>query len=333
MKFSRRLNGDWSAGIILPMITNIVAVLIGLVLLTIAADWLVAGAVALAHKMGVSPLFIGLTIVAAGTSTPELVVSVQASIENNPGISVGNVVGSNIFNAAAILGIAALIHPIACNRAVVKRDTPIMILVSLICWWFASDRQFSRPECMILLGLLVLYTAVSYYLGKKEATPDVPDEAKATEPTTLGKDLGKIAVGLVGLVGGSKLLLFGSVAIAKSIGVSDEIIGLTLIAAGTSLPELATSVVAARKGQSEIAVGNVVGSNMFNILGILGVAGSLLPLTVSDHMLGIDIPLMVVVTLGCLPIMWTGYRIVRAEGLLLLASYLGYMYILFQAPG
>ena len=316
------------------MITNIVAVLIGLVLLTLAADWLVAGAVALARKMGVSPLFIGLTIVAAGTSTPELVVSVQASIENNPGISVGNVVGSNIFNAAAILGIAALIHPIACNRAVVRRDTPIMILVSLICWWFASDKQFSRPECLALLGLMVLYTAVSYYLGKKEATPDVPDEAKAEEqPTTLGKDLGRIGVGLVGLVGGSKLLLFGSVAIAKSIGVSDEIIGLTLIAAGTSLPELATSVVAAMKGQSEIAVGNVVGSNIFNVLGILGIAGALLPLSVSDHMLGIDIPLMTVVSLGCLPIMWTGYRIVRAEGVLLMAAYLGYLYILFQAPG
>ncbi|HOY67901.1 MAG TPA: calcium/sodium antiporter [Candidatus Ozemobacteraceae bacterium] len=310
------------------MITHIVAIVGGLVLLTLAADWLVAGAVALAHKMGVSPLFIGLTIVAAGTSTPELVVSVQASIENNPGIAVG----SNIFNAALILGVAALIHPIACNKAVVKRDTPIMILVSLLCWWFASDRQFSRPESLIMIGLLVLYTAVSYVLGKKEATPEIPDEVKAIEPTSLGKDLGKIVIGLVGLVGGSKALLFGSVAIAKTFGVSDEIIGLTLIAAGTSLPELATSVVAAMKGQSEIAVGNVVGSNMFNILGILGVAGSMLPLTVSDHMLGIDIPLMVVVALGCLPIMWTGYRIVRAEGLLLVAAYLGYMYILFQTP-
>jgi len=315
------------------MITYSIAVIIGLVLLTLAADWLVAGAVALAHKMGVSPLFIGLTIVAAGTSTPELVVSVQASLENNSGISVGNIVGSNIFNAAAILGIAALIHPITCNKAVVKRDTPIMILVSLICWWFASDKQFSRPECLIFMGLLVVYTAVSYHLGKREAIPEVPDEAKASETSSLGKDLGKIGIGLVGLVGGSKLLLYGSVAIAKSIGVSDEIIGLTLIAAGTSLPELATSVVAARKGQSEIALGNVVGSNIFNVLGILGIAGSMLPLSVSDHMLGIDIPLMVAISLGCLPIMWTGYRIVRLEGLLLLASYLGYMYVLFQTPG
>ena len=314
------------------MITNIVAVLVGFVLLTVAADWLVAGAVSLAHKLGVSPLFIGLTIIAAGTSAPELVVSVQASIDNNPGISVGNVVGSNIFNSACILGIAALIHPIACNKSVVKRDTPIMILVSLICWWFAADKQFSRPESLILIGLLVLYTAVSYVIARKEATPEVPDEAKAAPASTLGKDLGRIGVGLAGLVGGAKLLLFGSVAIAKSIGVSDEIIGLTLIAAGTSLPELATSVVAAMKGQSEIAVGNVVGSNMFNILGILGVAGSMRPQTVSDNKLGVGIRWMVVVTLGSLPIMWNGYRIVRAEGLLLLESYLGYMYILFQAP-
>lgn len=311
---------------------HIVAIIGGLVLLTLAADWLVAGAVALARKMGVSPLFIGLTIVAAGTSTPELVVSVQASFENNPGIAVGNVVGSNIFNAAFILGIAALIHPIACNKAVVKRDTPIMILVALLSWWFAADRQYSRAESLILIGLLVLYTAVSYVLGKKEATPEIPDEAQTAESTTLGKDLGRIAIGLAGLVGGSKALLFGSVAIAKTLGISDEIIGLTLIAAGTSLPELATSVVAAMKGQSEIAVGNVVGSNIFNILGIIGIAGSMLPLTVSDHMYGIDIPLMVVVSLGCLPIMWTGYRIVRAEGLLLVSAYLGYMYILFQTP-
>ncbi|NLI77229.1 MAG: calcium/sodium antiporter [Candidatus Riflebacteria bacterium] len=314
------------------MITDILAIVTGLVLLTLSADWLVAGAVGLARKIGVSPLFIGLTVVAFGTSMPEVVVSVQASFENNPGIAVGNAVGSNLFNAAFILGIAALIRPIACSKAVIRRDVPVMILTAALAWWMASDRLLSRPEAATLLGILALYIAVSYWLGKQEATPDLPDEVKTAEVTTLPKDLGRILIGLVGLVGGSKLLLYGSVNIAKAYGVSDEVIGLTLIAAGTSLPELATSVVASWKGQPEIAVGNVVGSNIFNVLGILGLAGSLLPLQVSDHMFGIDIPVMVVISLGCLPIMYTGLKIVRAEGALLLAAYLGYMYILFQSP-
>jgi cation:H+ antiporter len=312
------------------MILDIVAVVAGLSLLTYAADWLVAGAVGLAYRMGVSALFIGLTVVAFGTSMPEVVVSVQASFEGKPGIAVGNVVGSNIFNAAMILGLAALIRPIACNRAVVRRDVPVMILTSGLCWWMAVDQTLSRLEALVLLGILVVYIAVSYHLGKQEAVPDIPEEAQKTEPTTLAQDLGWLVAGLIGLVAGSKLLLYGAVNLAKAFGLSDEIIGLTLIAAGTSLPELATSVVAAWKGQPEIAVGNVVGSNIFNILGILGIAGSLLPLSVSDQMLGIDIPVMVVVSLGCLPIMHTGMRIVRAEGVLLLGSFLVYMYSLLQ---
>lgn len=341
------------------MLLNLVLVIAGLVILTLAADWLVEGASALAHRIGVSPLLIGLTIVAAGTSAPELVVSVQASFENNPGICVGNAVGSNIFNAAAILGIAALIHPIAVSRAVIWRDVPVMIGSALLAWFMARDRLFSRPESALLLFLLVLYTGASYWQARKkpdenplphipapnelledltqggtESAPAQADGSSETpapaKPSTIGRELGLIAVGLIAMIAGSKMLLVGAVAFAKYFGLSDEVIGLTLIAAGTSLPELATSTMAAWKGESEIAIGNVVGSNIFNILGILGFAGTLLPLQVSEHMFGIDIPIMVVVSLGVLPIMRTGMKISRPEGIILLGTFIVYTWYLFQ---
>jgi len=314
------------------MLINILAILIGLFFLTFSADWLVAGAVGLARRMGVSPLFIGMTVIAMGTSMPELVVSVQSSINGNAGIVVGNVVGSNIFNIAMILGISALIKPIPCSRQVVRREVPVMILVSALFWWMAFDRFVSNWESVILLVLLVLYTTISYALARRDAIAGIPEQALAGEVKTLWCDLGNIGMGFAGLVGGSKLLLYGAVLIAQTMGVSDEIIGLTLIAVGTSLPELATSVVAAWKGQPEIAIGNVVGSNMMNILAILGISGCILPMHVSEHMAAIDIPVMFFVSLGCLPIMKTGYSIVRTEGLLLLTAYLGYMYLLFLAP-
>ncbi len=345
-------------------------VAVGLVILTLAADWLVAGACALARRAGVSPLLIGLTIVAAGTSAPELVVSVQASFENNPGICVGNVVGSNIFNVAAILGIAAMIKPISVSRAVIRRDVPWVIGVSLLCWFFARDSLFSRGESAVLLSLLVVYTVMSYLqsrtkpqeaplpqtsphlapvlatelsaatpLSSESAPANVPAEvasaAAATpadganpgneaRPTSLARELGLLVVGLAGMILGSKLLLVGAISLAKQLGMSDEVIGLTLVAAGTSLPELATSVMAAWKGESEIAVGNVVGSSLFNILGILGLAGVFLPLNVSSHMLSIDIPVMVVVALAMFPIMRSDMTVSRAEGVLLFSGFVVY---------
>jgi len=304
----------------------------GFYLLTIAADWLVNGAANLAKRIGVSSLVIGLTVVAFGTSMPELVVSVDASLAGNPGIAVGNVVGSNIFNIALILGIAALIQPIACSKNVIRRDVPVMIAVAGLFWYLTQDRLISRTESIILFCLLVIYTIYSYYKARQEPQTEESAEAPAEEPTTLWKELRLIATGFVTMIAGSKLLLQGSVAIARAGGVSDEVIGLTLIAAGTSLPELATSVVAATKGQSDIAVGNVVGSNIFNILGILGVAGIILPLEVSEHMAKIDCPLMMVISLGCLPIMRSDLKITRLEGLVLLAAYLGYTWVLFQTP-
>ncbi len=304
----------------------------GLYLLTMAADLLVHGAANLARRIGVSSLVIGLTVVAFGTSMPEFIVSVDASLAGNPGIAVGNVVGSNIFNIALILGIAALIHPIACSRQVIRRDVPIMIAVAGTMWYFSLDHLISRPEAGIFFGLLVAYVLFSIYKARKEPQPEDGAEGENFSPTSLKTEIRLILTGLIAMIAGSKLLLHSSVAVARVAGLSDEVIGLTLIAAGTSLPELATSVVAAMKGHSDIAIGNVVGSNIFNILGILGLSGMILPLEVSSHMAGIDCPVMFVISLACLPIMRSDLKITRLEGAFLLIAYVFYTWILFQTP-
>ncbi len=304
----------------------------GLYLLKNAADWLVHGAANLASRIGVSSLVIGLTVVAFGTSMPELVVSIDASLANNPGIAVGNVVGSNIFNIAFILGIVALIQPIACSRTVVRRDVPIMIAVAGIMWYCSLDRLISFKEALVFFMAMVSYTLFSYIKARKEHQSENNSAGESYPATTLPGEIGLILTGLIAMIAGSKLLLQGSVAVARTAGISDEVIGLTLIAAGTSLPELATSVMAAKRGQSDIAIGNVVGSNIFNILGILGISGMLLPLQVSDHMAKIDNVVMVVISLACLPIMRSGFTISRLEGGALLAAYIGYTWMLLQAP-
>jgi len=336
------------------MLVSLVFCTIGLVILTYAADKLVEGASNLAINIGVSKMVIGLTIVAAGTSLPELVVSVNASLKGNPALSLGNVVGSNIMNVALILGIASLIQPIACERQMVRRETPIMIAMTGLVWYMAHTGNVITPyEGLVLIGLFFCYTIMSYIIGRrenaiaeemKEKADEVvtADEQTETKPTTLHNII-YVFGGLVGLVVGAELLVRGAVTIAQSLGISDEIIGLTLIAIGTSLPELATSVVAARKGQSDISVGNVVGSNLFNLLGIVGCAATLpliIPgateanyLIVSNNMLGIHIPLMFVVGLGVLPLMRTGMKIVRLEGAFLLACYIAYTVMLYQTAG
>lgn len=329
------------------MFFSIVLCIIGFIILSYAADKLVEGASNLAMNFGVSKTVIGLTIVAAGTSLPEMVVSVNASIKGNPALSLGNVVGSNIMNVALILGIASLIKPIQCSREMVRRETPIMISVSLLMWYVAHTGSAITPlEGMIMFAMLFAYTGLSYYWSRKESSiaaeiAEKCDEftAEPEEMPTSATNALYIVIGMIGLVAGSEVLVRGAVDIAKTLGLSDEVIGLTLIAIGTSLPELATSIVAARKGQSEISLGNVVGSNIFNVLGIVGCASTLAwfnatpetqVLAVSPNMLGIHIPLMVVVSLGVLPIMSTGMRIIRAEGALLVAVYLAYNVVLFQ---
>ena len=329
------------------MATSVILCILGFIILSYAADKLVEGASNLAINFGVSKTVIGLTIVAAGTSLPEMVVSINASIKGNPALSLGNVVGSNIMNVALILGIASLIKPIQCGREMVRRETPIMIGTALLMWYMAHTDSYITPvEGLILFAMLVAYTALSYYWSRKESAIAAEIAEKCDDfasddekmPTT-GTNMLYLLAGMIGLVVGSEVLVKGAVEIAKMFGLSDEVIGLTLIAIGTSLPELATSIVAARKGQSEISLGNVVGSNIFNVLGIVGCASTISwfnatpetqVLIVSPNMLGIHIPLMVAVSMGVLPIMSTGMRIIRAEGALLVAIYLAYNVILFQ---
>ncbi|MEW6708468.1 MAG: calcium/sodium antiporter [Candidatus Riflebacteria bacterium] len=320
------------------MLLNIIFCLIGFVILSYAADKLVEGASNLALDFGISKMVIGMTIVAAGTSLPELVVSVNASLKGNPELSLGNVVGSNIMNIALILGIAALIQPIVCKKQTIRREVPILIGSALLIWYVAyTDKQITLHEGIVILILLVIYTYMSYIWSKEGG--DEEEGNPSTEKVSTATNLAFIFGGLIGLVAGSELLVRGAIAIAQSIGVSDEVIGLTLIAIGTSLPELATSVTAARRGQSDIALGNVVGSNIFNVLAIIGCAAVVGPfngipgadiLKVSDNMLGIHIPLMVVISLAVLPIMSTGLKIVRLEGAFLVCFYLAYNVVLFQ---
>jgi cation:H+ antiporter len=331
------------------MLFSLLLCLIGFIILSYAADKMVEGASNLALNLGVSKTVVGLTIVAAGTSLPELVVSLSASLKGNAALSLGNVVGSNIMNAALILGIASLIHPIACGKEIVRRETPIMIGTALALWYVAHTGSCITPaEGVALFSLLVAYTGLSYYWSKKETaiaaeiaekTDTVAGEEEPGEQPTTLTNVVYIIAGMVGLVIGSETLVRGAIDIDNTFGVSDEIIGLTLIAIGTSLPELATSVVAARKGQSEISLGNVVGSNIFNILAIVGCASiashfntdpAAQIMQVSTEMLGLHIPLMVVVSLGVLPIMSTGMRIVRAEGAFLVIVYIAYTIMLFQ---
>lgn len=333
----------------LTMFINLLLCVIGLVLLVYAADKLVEGASNLALNFGVSKMVIGLTIVAAGTSLPEFVVSLNSSLKGNPALSLGNVVGSNIMNVALILGITALILPINCNKAMIKREVPIMIAVTAMAWIFAqTDKTITPNEGIILFVIFIAYNTMSYIIGKREgqiaeelseeADKIVKQETEEEKPPTMAFNIFCIIGGLVGMVVGSECLVRGAVSIATALGVSNEVIGLTLVAIGTSLPELATSVVAARKGQSDLSVGNVVGSNIFNITSIVGTA-ALVPmfmpnstpsqyLQVSSDMLSLHIPIMMVVAVALLPIMFTDMKITRKEGAFFTIVYIAYTIML-----
>ena len=332
-------------GALLIMAFSLFLCLLGFFLLSYSADKLVEGAANLAEKIGVSHMVIGLTVVAFGTSLPEMVISVNASLKGNPEIAVGNAVGSNIMNAALILGIAALIQPITCKKELIRREVPIMIGVAMLTWYMAyTDSIISFNEGVVLLILFFVYNILSYKWAQNSTTSDDNDEDESAEHTdSMAWNIFLIVAGLIGLILGGEALVRGATDIARSIGVSDEVIALTLIAIGTSLPELATAIVASRKGHSDLTLGNVVGSNIFNILGIIGLAAVVCSfnappkasiLGISTNMLGIHIPLMVVVSLGVLPIMSTGLKIIRAEGAFLVLVYVAYNFILFQtSPG
>jgi cation:H+ antiporter len=322
-------------------IVTILFLVAGLVLLVVGAEALVKGASRLAAMVGLSPLVIGLTIVAYGTSAPEMAVSVMSSLAGQPDIAVGNVVGSNIFNVLFILGISALVVPLVVAQQLIRLDVPIMIMVSIVSWLFARDGVVSRPEGGILFAGAISYTLFLMFQSSKEENPDVQEEyakygdgASKKSFKSFLSSLFYIAGGLALLVVGSRWLVDGAIAIARSVGISEVVIGLTIVAAGTSLPELATSVVASIRGERDIAVGNVVGSNIFNLLAVMGLSGLVSPegLPVSPSILRFDIPVMTAVAIACLPIFFTGNLISRREGVLFVFYYVAYtLYLILSS--
>ncbi|GFE67628.1 calcium/sodium antiporter [Chroococcus sp. FPU101] len=321
-------------------ITVLLLLLAGLVLLVVGAELLVRGASDVATRMGIAPLIVGLTIVAYGTSSPEMAVSIQSGLEGNADIALGNVVGSNIFNVLAILGITALIAPMMVANQLIRLDVPIMVGVSVLALVFGADGKISRVDGIILFILAVLYTAFQIYEGRRQAVASALRDVEngnarqRLTPKQLMINVGLILVGLVLLVLGSDFLIDSSIQIAQVLGVSDLVIGLTIVAAGTSLPELASSVVASRKGEQDIAVGNVVGSNIFNILAVLGLSAAVSAngVNVSEAALRFDIPVMIAVAIACLPIFSSGQSISRWEGILFLFYYCVYTaYLILQS--
>jgi cation:H+ antiporter len=288
----------------------------------------------MAAAFGISPLVIGLTVVAFGTSSPEIAVSVQSAFAGQSDLALGNVVGSNIFNILLILGISAAITPLVVSRQLVRLDVPIMIAVSVLVLPLGWNGNIGRIEGLILTVLLLAYIAVLIYLGRKEPEQIAykPQEVPKSGPWMMNVVL--LIVGLGMLILGSRWLVAGALQIAQALGVSELIIGLTVIAAGTSLPEVATSIIAAIRGERDIAVGNVVGSCIFNILAVLGLASLVAPagISIPPAALGFDIPIMIAVSVAAFPIFLTGYVISRGEGLLFLFYYVAYTsYLILQA--
>jgi len=305
----------------------LIYLLAGIVWLYYGAEWLVKGSSSLALRFGVSPLVVGLTVVAFGTSAPEMVVSVKAAVDGFGSIAIGNVVGSNIVNIALILGLAALIQPLKVHKQVLKVDTPLMIAASVIVVAFLQDQILQRWEAGLLFIGILLYIILTIHLGRKnkrQSSLVIADRIHNDPTGSTTNDLMYIVAGLACLVLGSHVFVRGAVKLAVILGVSQAVIALTIVALGTSLPELATSVVASIKRQEDIAVGNIIGSNIFNLLAILGVSGLVAPLTF--HGVGlVDLVVMVSLSALLLPLMRRRFLLGRVEGLLLLTIYLAYL--------
>ena len=313
---------------------QVVQFVAGGVLLILGADWLVKGASLLAARFGVSPLVIGLTVVAFGTSAPELAVSVLSSATGQSDIAVGNVVGSNIFNVLLILGVSAIAAPLIVQHQLVILDVPLMIAASVVVWLFSLDGEIGFVDGIILFASLIAYLTfllINARRGKLSPaieTPELPFEEDSGEQAPgVASNLFWIALGLAGLVIGSNFLVEAAVSFATWLGVSQLVVGLTVVAVGTSLPELATSVMASIRGERDIAVGNVVGSNLFNLLCVLGLTGIVAPdgVSVSSSAIEFDMPVMIVVAIACLPIFFHGNSILRWEGWLFFGYFVLYV--------
>lgn len=312
--------------------TAIVMFVAGLVVLVAGAEILVRGASRLAAALRISPLVIGLTVVAFGTSAPEIAVSVTAAVRGDGDIAVGNVVGSNIVNVLLILGASALVSPLVVRAVLIRRDVPVMIAASALVPVLLWNGRVGRVEGSLLVAGLVVWIALLVRWSRAEADEVRDEYAREFDvppPRSTARTAGNVLLVLVGLAllaAGARWLLAGAVEIARFAGLGERTIGLTLVAVGTSLPEIAASLLAAWRGERDIAVGNVVGSNVFNVLAVLGIAAAAAPggIVSSPEMLRFDVPVMLLAAFVCLPFAWTGSRIGRLEGALLLAGYVAY---------
>lgn len=298
----------------------------GLLILVAGAEALIRGAVNLARLLGVSPFIIGLTLVGFGTSAPELVVNVSAALYDAPGLAMGNIVGSNIANIGLILGVAAVLSPLVTQARMLTREMPIMVAVSVLIWILVSDGQLSRIDAGILLAGFAMTTWYYFRIGQEEpeAIQEELSELAPRKPSRWGNGLLAV-LGLIGLIGGAHLMVESATEIARLWQVPEVIIGLTIVAVGTSLPELASTVAAAYRKQADIAVGNVVGSNLFNILMILGVTGMVKPLDVDASLLRVDLPVMLGFAVAMFLMLLRTATIYRLEGIVLLLAYAGFI--------
>ena len=317
------------------MLLAIAAIIVGLLLLIWSADRFVDGAAATARHFGMPQLLIGIVIIGFGTSAPEMIVSALSALNGNPGIALGNAYGSNITNIGLILGLTALVLPLAVNSQVLKQELPILIFVTALSAFLIMDGDVLRLDAWILLGIFFIYMGWTIWTGLSNRDDslvhDVKEELQKQEYMSLAKALMWVVIGLALLMGSSQLLVWGAVKIAHYFGVSDSVVGLTIVAVGTSLPELASSIAAARKNEVDLAVGNIIGSNLFNTLAVVGLAGAISPMYVGQEVFTRDMPVMSTLTVLLL-VFGFGKKgqINRIKGLILLLAYIGYNFYLFK---
>jgi cation:H+ antiporter len=308
------------------MVVNGTLFLVGLIVLVVGAECLIRGAVRIARALGVSPFVIGFTLVGFGTSAPELVVSLSAAIRDSPELALGNVVGSNIANVGLILGLAAVIRPLRARMRLLWAEIPLMIAVSVLIWFLCRDNELDRLDGVILLaGFLVL--SIYMYRTAREEPPEVKEEVGLAAAVHMRVWIAALLVfvGMAGLIGGAHLMVTSAVEMAQSFGVSEWLIGLTIVAVGTSLPEIAATGAAAYRGEADIALGNVIGSNLFNILLILGTTVVVKPMSVNDAAITREIPVMIGFAILALVVVANGMVVRRWEGALLLLAYAGFV--------
>ncbi len=311
--------------------TSVLLICLGLALAYAGAEGFIRGSVSLARRFRIPPLVVGLTIVAWGTSAPELAVSLDAALKESAGVSLGNVLGSNIFNVGVILGLSALIRPVSVKLQLIRFDIPVLVGISCLLLGMLLDSALGRLEGIVFLVCFVFYSATTFVIAKRGAPREVVQEFAEAQPRPLRSiavEILLIVVGLGVLIYGADLLVRGAVELARGLGVSETVIGLTIVAAGTSLPELVTSLVAAARNEPDVAVGNIVGSNIFNVTCILGLSSTITPLE-SSQISRLDLTAVLACAVILLPMAWTGFVLKRWEGIVLLVGYGVYVALLW----